>query len=105
MKEAFDWTNDFTNHQFASSEGVRPFLHNLILQVQADAFAHAAGLADEALRCVDVKGPGLLLRETARRIWPGAPAPEVSPPLIQELAGQSTAGSPPTEVSGSDQGA
>src|SRR3974390_265122 len=77
------------------------YLHNLLLQVQADAFCHAAGLADEALRCVDVKGPGLLLRERARRIWPGAAA-EVAAP---EACPSCETKQPATEVPGSDQGA
>ena len=84
MKNAADWVAKAQLECFGSlsqfQDQEKIYLHNLFLQVQADAFQHAAGLVDESLRDVDVKGPGIHLRQHARAIWPGAPPQSECPP-------------------------
>jgi len=79
MKDAADWVAKAQSEtSIELSDQQRIYLHNFFLQVQADAFQHAAGLVDEALKDVDVKGPGIFLRAHARAIWPGVSIPSPS---------------------------
>ena len=102
MKNAADWVAKaqlecFGNlSQFQDQQKI--YLHNFLLQVQADAFQHAAGLADESLKDVDVKGPGIFLRAHARAIWPGAQSPAGSPTLTaQDFGGKMPQPEPPQD--------
>lgn len=81
MKNAADWTALAARDIPPINESASIYLHNLFLQVQADAFEHAASLVDEQLKDIDVKGPGIFLRQTARAIWPGQVQQAAANPL------------------------